>query len=448
MKDIFPGICRAAKILLFALTLIVLFFVGIVSAFRGTEGNDVKLTMGTLLDGSYLSCVAENYEERFSMWSFSYDDHTAPYITLLGKNHPTLEKGTAGDDTSLGYIAVDNFDGNITSAVQIVEEENRIAYTATDSQGNTTTVYRDVTFVDTLAPEILLTGGSDYDHPAHEEFVEPGVQVLDLGDGDITAQVTVEGSVDNRMIGDNVLTYTVTDSAGNTATATRTVHVVPNTNPAPVTEEDKVIYLTFDDGPGPYTEKLLDILDKYDVKVTFFVTDQFHDYIDLIGEAYRRGHKIAIHSLYHDFDDIYSSVDAYFADFDKMQEIVVEQTGEATNLFRFPGGSSNTISSFNSGIMTRLAKEAEARGYYYFDWNVSSGDASGVEISSEQVAANVIGNIQDNEGYYNYSVVLQHDIKGFSVDAVEEIILWGLDNGYIFRALDETSPGAHHPINN
>ena len=248
------------------------------------------------------------------------------------------------------------------------------------------------------------------------------------------------------MIGDNILTYTVTDSAGNTATATRTVHVVPNTDPAPVTEDDKVIYLTFDDGPGPYTEKLLDILDKYDVKVTFFVTDQFDEYIDMIGEAYRRGHKIAIHSLYHDFYDIYSSVDAYFADFDKMQEIIVDQTGEATTLFRFPGGSSNTISSFNSGIMTRLAAEAEARGYYYFDWNVTSGDASGVEMTAEAVADNVISQISSN--YYNYSVVLQHDIKEFSVDAVEEIILWGLDNGYVFRPLEETSPEVHPGINN
>lgn len=448
MKETLPGICRAAKLLLFALALCIMFFVGIVSAFRGTEGPDVEFSMGALMDGTYLSGVAERYEARFSMGSFFYKDRTSPKITLLGKKNPTLEKGTDYDSTMLGYVAMDNFDGNITDRVQVQEEENRIAYTVTDGQGNSTTVYRAVTFVDTLAPEITLVGGEEYNHPAHEEFVDPGFEALDLGDGDISANVTVEGTVDNRMLGDNVLTYTVTDSAGNMTTVTRTVHVVPNENPSPVTENDKVIYLTFDDGPGPYTEKLLDVLDKYDVKVTFFVTDQFDDYIDMIGEEYRRGHKIAIHSLYHDFYDIYSSVDAYFADFDAMQDIIVEQTGEKTTLFRFPGGSSNTISSFNPGIMTRLAEEAEARGYYFFDWNVSSGDASGAELTPDQVADNVIGNIQENEGYYNFSVVLQHDIKEFSVEAVEKIILWGLENGYIFRALDESSPGAHHGINN
>lgn len=446
MKETLPGICRAAKLLLFALALCVMFFVGIVSAFRGTEGSDVTFSVGGLMDGTYMAGVADRYEARFSMGSFFYKDRTSPNITLLGKKNPTLEKGTDYDSTMLGYVAVDNFDGNITDQVQVQEEEDRIAYTVTDRQGNSTTVYRDVTFVDTLAPEITLVGGEEYNHPAHEEFVDPGFEAIDLGDGDITASVTVEGTVDNRMLGDSVLTYTVTDSAGNTTMATRTVHVVPNENPSPVTENDKVIYLTFDDGPGPYTEKLLDVLDKYDVKVTFFVTDQFDDYIDMIGEEYRRGHKIAIHSLYHDFYDIYSSVDAYFADFDAMQDIIVEQTGEKTTLFRFPGGSSNTISSFNPGIMTRLAEEADSRGYYFFDWNVTSGDADGVERTHEEIADSVIEQVSNN--YYNYSVVLQHDIKDFSVDAVEEIILWGLDNGYKFRSLEESSPGAHHGINN
>lgn len=446
MKELFPGICRAAKLMLFALAMIVLFFVGIVSSFSGTEKSAVSLSWGSFWDGTFFAGAADAYDNSYSMSGFYYEDRTAPYISLRGRNGVTLEKGTAVDSEDLGYVAVDNFDGVITDAVQVVEEENRIAYSVTDKQGNTRTVYRDATFVDTLPPEIILTGGANYDHPAHEEFVDPGFVVKDLGDGDISAQVKVEGSVDNRMIGDNVLTYTVTDSAGNSSMVTRTVHIVPDEELEPVTPEDKVIYLTFDDGPGPYTEKLLDVLDKYDIKVTFFVTDQFHEHIDMIGEAHRRGHAIAIHSLYHDFYDIYSSVDAYFADFDKMQAIIVEQTGEETNLFRFPGGSSNTISSFNPGIMTRLAEEAAARGYYYFDWNCSSGDASGVDISAEQVAANVTGDIAAN--YDNFSVVLQHDIKDFSVDAVEEIILWGLDNGYMFRPLDETSPGAHHPINN
>jgi peptidoglycan/xylan/chitin deacetylase (PgdA/CDA1 family) len=444
MKKALPGLCRALKPILFFLCLTALFLVGIVSAFRQDGGSEEGLSLKGLWSGSYLSAVSDRYDSRFPMWSFYHTDRVAPTITLLGEKNPTLEKGK--DYTTLGYLAQDNFDGDITDQVTVEELDNQIAYTVSDQQGNTTTVYRDVTFVDTTAPELTLTGGSDYDLPAHTDYVDPGYTALDLGDGDISAQVTVTGDIDNRMLGDNVLTYTVTDSAGNTATATRTVHVVANDNPDPITDEDKVIYLTFDDGPGPYTQQLLDVLDKYDVKVTFFVTGQFSDYFDMIGEEAKRGHTVAIHSYTHDFYTVYASVDDYFADFDRMQEIIQEQTGQTTNLFRFPGGSSNTISSFNPGVVSSIAARAEELGYHYFDWNCSSGDASGTELTPEQVVSNVTSDIANNPE--NYSVVLQHDIKEFSVNAVEDIILWGLDNGYIFRALDETSPGAHHGINN
>ena len=179
---------------------------------------------------------------------------------------------------------------------------------------------------------------------------------------------------------------------------------------------DKVVYLTFDDGPGPYTEKLLDILDRYNVKATFFVTNGKPDYQNLIAQEAQRGHTVAIHSASHDYAKIYQSVDAYFADFDEMNSIITAQTGKAADLVRFPGGSSNTISkTYCYGIMSQLVCAVEERGFRYCDWNVSSGDAGGT-TSTSQVVANVIAGIKDN----NVSVVLQHDIKNFSVDAVME----------------------------
>ena len=91
--------------------------------------------------------------------------------------------------------------------------------------------------------------------------------------------------------------------------------------------------------------------------------------------------------------------------------------------------------------MSTLTKEVEKRGYYYFDWSCSSGDAAGVPISSDRVYKNVINGLKED-----YTVVLQHDIKGFSVNAVEKIIKYGLKNGYTFMPLTETSPGAHHGL--
>ena len=94
--------------------------------------------------------------------------------------------------------------------------------------------------------------------------------------------------------------------------------------------------------------------------------------------------------------------------------------------------------------MTRLTQAVEAQGYKYFDWNVSSEDAKGGATTVDQIFNNVISGIEGKK----YSIVLQHDIYGASVDAVEKIIQWGLANGYTFLPLDSSSPTAHHKVQN
>ena len=216
------------------------------------------------------------------------------------------------------------------------------------------------------------------------------------------------------------------------------------TNSAEISESgQKVIYLTFDDGPGPYTAKLLDSLKKYDVKVTFFVTGAGDD--ALIAREYNEGHTVGLHTYTHDYAYVYSSLDNFFTDLYEIQARVKNITGQTSMLTRFPGGSSNLISARYDGgigIMSRLSEELPARGFTYFDWNISSGDAGGATTSSE-VYQNVINALSPN-----YSVVLQHDIKDFSVDAVEDIIKYGKANGYTFKKLDAGSFTAHHGINN
>lgn len=208
-------------------------------------------------------------------------------------------------------------------------------------------------------------------------------------------------------------------------------------------EAGKLIYLTFDDGPGPYTEELLNVLKKYGVKATFFVTEGFPEYEKLIAREAKEGHSVGVHSYTHKYSEIYSGKNAYLKDFDEMNDVIRKQTGSKTNLFRFPGGSSNTVSNFNPGIMSELTKLMKSRGYFYFDWNVLSGDAGDTE-STRQIYLNVINGCAGQK----VSVVLMHDIKSYSVAAVEDIIRWGLDNGYTFMALNEYSYGAHHGVNN
>jgi peptidoglycan/xylan/chitin deacetylase (PgdA/CDA1 family) len=227
------------------------------------------------------------------------------------------------------------------------------------------------------------------------------------------------------------------------ATTGNTDDPIPENDPSLMEGKEKIIYLTFDDGPGKYTEQLLDILDKHNAKATFFVTNQFPEYQNMIKREAEEGHSIAVHSYLHDYKTIYSSTDQYWADFEKMQQIIEEQTGYRTELVRFPGGSSNTISRFNPGIMTELAKEVEDKGYTYIDWNASSGDGE-----AHTSRDSVISNSEQQCSYSDTSVLLCHDIKQSTVDAMDEFLTWGEQNGYTFLAMSPHSKACHQQINN
>ncbi len=314
----------------------------------------------------------------------------------------------------------------------------------TEAGGNTEVTEKPTEpIVDTTPPVITLNGEGEIWMKAGQEYSDAGCTAQDTQDGDLTDRVTLEGSVNRYHAGDYTLTYSVEDSAGNTGTARRIVHVEPQRQPDGVTPTGKIVYLTFDDGPGPYTQKLLDVLEAYNVKVTFFVTGYRPQYNHLIGAEYAAGHSVGIHTYSHDYRQIYQSKDAYFADLEQIQAIIEAQTGQKTTLLRFPGGSSNTVSKFTPGIMTALVKDVTDRGFQYFDWNVASGDAEGT-VPADTVFQNVVAGIQKHD----ISIVLQHDIMGFSVDAVEAILAWGIQNGYTFLPLTPTSPTVHHRVFN
>ena len=366
-------------------------------------------------------------------------DTQAPVISLVSDpNHYTLIGGTYQEE---GFTATDNYDGDITAKVQREEKDGVVYYTVSDSSGNTASVSRTIVYKDPIPPVITLHG-SYVVVDAGNPYAEPGYKATDNCDGDITSKVKVTSNINTNVMGTYAVTYQVTDAYGNTASAKRTVYVMPSINENPAPSNGKVIYLTFDDGPSSHTGKLLDILKKYNAKATFFVVNT--GYIDMITRAANEGHTVAIHTATHRFEKLYASDAAYYADLQKMQDIIKAKTGQTAMLLRFPGGSSNTISkNYSRGIMTRLTKSVQEKGFKYFDWNVDSMDAGGARNSTE-VYLNVVRGI----GNKTASVVLQHDTHGFSVNAVEQILLWGISNGYRFEALTKDSPGCHHGVYN
>ena len=195
--------------------------------------------------------------------------------------------------------------------------------------------------------------------------------------------------------------------------------------------DDNCIYLTFDDGPSPYTEELLEVLDRYDIKATFFLSPEDTEYdfrmMKLIAE---KGHAIGIHTHSHVFYEIYSNVESYLDDFAQAYELVYRATGQRCRLFRFPGGS---VNSYNYLIHDELIDEMSRRGFLFFDWNVDSMDAKGA--STEQIKSNVLNQTEKvspafilmHDGMENTLLVLDDIINALEADA----------RGYSFRVITE-----------
>ena len=427
---------------------------GVTATFWGTHKHtqkvDVPVTVQGELDPKTPGVYTLKYVAQYKGFvgteyrQIRVTDSKAPVITLVADpDKYTLPNETYEEE---GFSAMDLCDGDLTAKVHRVQTREKVVYSVSDSSGNTTTVERVIVYDDPVKPALKLFGSSLIVLQTGQAYEEPGFSAIDNCDGDLSKQVEIAGSVNTDKHGTYKLTYSVSDAYGNLSSSSRIICVrdpvnlsdqIPTELP-----EGKIIYLTFDDGPGKYTSELLDVLNKYSVKATFFVVNT--GYIDTIKRIAREGHSIGIHSATHNFKKIYTSETAYFKDLYAMQKIIKDLTGHESFLMRFPGGSSNSVSrSYKKGIMTRLTQAVRENGFYYFDWNVDSKDASSAKTSND-VYKNVIEGVNKRD----ISVVLQHDIKGYSVKAVERIIVWGLSNGYTFLPLELNSPVCHHKIKN
>ncbi len=201
------------------------------------------------------------------------------------------------------------------------------------------------------------------------------------------------------------------------------------------------VYLTFDDGPSSNTERILDILAQYDVKATFFVVGREEErYQELYQRIVADGHTLGMHSYSHKYDEIYQSVDSYAQDLSRLQEFLYETTGVWCRYCRFPGGSSNTVSGVD---MYDLIAYLDEQDITYFDWNVSSGDASNSYISEEAI----INNCMTTLPKYQESIILMHDAsnKNTTVEALPALIerIQAMDNTVIVPITEDTEPIQH-----
>ena len=241
-----------------------------------------------------------------------------------------------------------------------------------------------------------------------------------------------------------------------TPTPTPTLEPTPTLTPEPTPEPtkavdpetgeplpwaDKKVYITFDDGPSKNTDALLDLLNEYNAKVTFFVIGhEGEENKRLYKRIVEEGHSIGMHSYSHDYAEIYKSVEDFEKDFTKISDLLYDSIGYVPKLYRFPGGSSNsrckslTIQPFISFLL-----ENDLR---YFDWNVDNGDATGKNYTVEELAQNLLDGVEKK----TVSVVLCHDTnaKGKTLESMKIVLPKLVEKGAQILPITEDTPMIRH----
>lgn len=215
-----------------------------------------------------------------------------------------------------------------------------------------------------------------------------------------------------------------------------------------VLHDNKVCYLTFDDGPSSTnTPGILDALKQANVKATFFVvTGEINEETQpILQRIVDEGHTLCIHANKHEYHELYASTEAYLADFAQAYDKIYELTGYRVQGFRFPGGSNGQVNS--SGCYDEIIKEMTRRGFEYYDWNAYDHDAEGGNYSIDQMVQFAVHEVSISSR--NDTIMLLHDTYGKekTVQALPEIIRQLKAIGIELLPIDNTTRPVHFYVN-
>ncbi len=338
-------------------------------------------------------------------------DKTHPYIEFCGPKNINLFDNT----DFLNYKVHDNYDTNIN--VKVKKYKDKYVYILKDKSGNKSIVERKITNEDTLAPLIVAPSNIFINEG---EGLNSNFYAIDNS----KEKIKVEEKNIDLGVGRHILVLKAKDSKGNVSEKKVNINVLKKLKKG-------YIYLTFDDGPGDLTTPtVLDTLKERGIHATFFVTGNGSD--SLIKREYDEGNSIGLHTMSHIYSNVYKDPKSYFNDLYAVRNRVYNITGMKSDIIRFPGGSSNTISKhYKLGIMSYLTKEVEDRGFRYYDWNINSGDAEGK--SKEKIYNIVTSKLSHNRP----NIVLFHDTKKNTMEILPSILDYAISNGYKFDTIKE-----------
>lgn len=245
---------------------------------------------------------------------------------------------------------------------------------------------------------------------------------------------TVAGDVDNKKTDKETKDTQETDKK-----AEKTEKTVINATQSPEPDGKKRVYLTFDDGPGVQTEKILDALKRYDVKATFFVNGKEDDYSKgIYSRIVQDGHTLGMHSYSHNYESIYGSMKDFSQDFAQIYNLLNKTTGVSPVFYRFPGGS--TVSNI-SVPMNKMINFLDDKGITYLDWNVTSPDINKSDASKEEIINEIVSQVKK----YDSSIVMMYDVadRPNTVKALPDIIKKLKSDNYLLLPVDESTPLIH-----
>lgn len=191
-------------------------------------------------------------------------------------------------------------------------------------------------------------------------------------------------------------------------------------------KEDKVVYLTFDDGPSKnVTPLILDTLKKYNVKATFFVIGSMVlNNKELIEREFNEGHSVGNHTYSHKYDYLYSSPENLLSEINQCdKDIKAVLPGYNEKLFRFPGGSSELKQALKDSVVKS--------GYTYVDWNCLTGDSDGINLPVEKL----VNEFKSTALNKNPLIILMHDSssKETTAESLPQIIEYLQSQGFTFK---------------
>lgn len=188
-------------------------------------------------------------------------------------------------------------------------------------------------------------------------------------------------------------------------------------------ENEKIAYITFDDGPSRYTNKIIDILDENHVKGTFFmINDNMMVFKNVVRRMDSEGHGTGFHGVTHDINELYKTEDSAIEEFRTCSETFYKITGKKSRLVRIPFGS-------KPYMLENIYEKFVDEGFLVWDWTIDTEDW---KSSEDQIVSNILYYARESDEI----VILLHENQR-TVDCLNNIIAILKERGYDIRPITE-----------